>query len=294
MSVREIQTHAVGFHSGELAVQRRAGVQAQAARLEIMMGPGELRGGIAALLMHASFGAISARDRDGGLWISPMVGTPGFLEPTSPTTLSLHEAMAVGDPLYGLDGGQSVGIIVVEFAIKRRARINGTVTAADGGSLEVDVVQAYGNCPQYIHPRVVRPENATGATDIAAEHDDTLNDGDKALIRSVDTFFFGTSHPERGNDASHRGGDTGFVRVEGNTVSWPDYAGNNMFNSMGNLEIDPSAALLFVDFASGRTLQLSGTAVVEWGEPAAPGDTGRRVRFSVERVVRSKRKFRAG
>ena len=53
-----------------------------------------------------------------------------------------------------------------------------------------------------------------------------------------------------------------------NTVEWPDFPGNNMFNSFGNLEIDPTAALLFIDFESGRTLQLSGRAVVDWEKSA--------------------------
>ena len=62
-----------------------------------------------------------------------------------------------------------------------------------------------------------------------------------------------------------------------------------MFNSFGNLEIDPTAALLFIDFASGRTLQLSGRAVVDWEKSAERGDTGRWVRFTAESVVRSRR-----
>lgn len=293
MSNQQIQMDTAGFHSGELAVQRRAGVEAEAARLRAMVGPGELRGGIAALLAHASFAAMTARDRDGHLWISPMVGPRGFLEAMAPTRLSLHNALSVGDPLHRLHEGQPVGIIVMEFAIRRRARINGTLDQADGDLLEVDVAQAYGNCPQYIHPRVISPESTSAATDVPAETDTHLTEDDTALIRAADTFFLGTSHPERGNDASHRGGRAGFVDVDGSTVSWPDFAGNNMFNSMGNLEIDPSAALLFVDFESGRVLQLSGTAIVEWDEQPEPGDTGRRVRFETERVVRSLRPFHA-
>ena len=101
----------------------------------------------------------------------------------------------------------------------------------------------------------------------------SLGADDIALIRSADTFFLGTTHPERGNDASHRGGPAGFVHVDHNTVEWPDYPGNNMFNSFGNLEIDPTAALLFIDFDSGRTLQLSGRAVVDWEKSAARAAT---------------------
>ena len=127
------------------------------------------------------------------------------------------------------------------------------------------------------------------ATDSDVERGASLGADDIALIRSADTFFLGTTHPERGNDASHRGGPAGFVHADHNTVEWPDYPGNNMFNSFGNLEIDPTAALLFIDFDSGRTLQLSGRAVVDWEKSAARGDTGRWVRFTAESVVGSRR-----
>ena len=77
--------------------------------------------------------------------------------------------------------------------------------------------------------------------------------------------------PERGDETSHRGGPAGFVYADRKAVEWPDYPGNNMFNSFGNLAVDPTAALLFIDFRSGRTLQLSGSANVVWDTPAADG-----------------------
>ncbi len=293
MSSQQTHTDDVGFHSGELAVQRRAGVEVEAARLQPMMGPGELRGGAAASLAHASFAAITARDLDGRLWVSPLAGPPGFLVATTPTRLSLRDSLPIGDPLHGLQEDQPVGIVVMDFAAKRRVRINGTLVATDGGMLQVDVTQAYGNCPQYIHPRRIRAEKEVAATDFHTSHTSLISAEDIALIRSADTFFLGTAHPERGNDASHRGGPAGFVHADNKTVSWPDYAGNNMFNSFGNLEVDPRAALLFVDFESGRTLHLSGRALVEWENSAADGGTGRWVRFSTERVVASRRPLRA-
>ena len=81
---------------------------------------------------------------------------------------------------------------------------------------------------------------------------------DIRLIEAADTFFLGTTHAISGNDASHRGGPPGFVRVAPEHLWWPDYPGNNMFNSFGNLSADPTAALLFMDFRAGITLQLSG------------------------------------
>jgi ferredoxin-NADP reductase len=66
-------------------------------------------------------------------------------------------------------------------------------------------------------------------------------------------------------DASHRGGDRGFVQViNDRRIRFPDYAGNNHFNTIGNLVVDPRAGYLFVDFESGSLLQLTGTASIDW------------------------------
>lgn len=249
-----------------------------------MVGPGELRGGVAALLHDAPFAAITARGRDGRLWASPLTGRPGFLTATTPTTLSITSDFPVNDPLHGLEIGQPVGLNVIEFAAKRRVRINGTLTASTRGVLEVDVGQAYGNCPQYIHPRRLESENSSATEDLVTHRGETMDDDDVEQIGSADTFFLGTAHPQRGNDASHRGGPPGFVHADHTSVQWPDFPGNNMFNSLGNLAVDPTAALLFVDFDAGRTVQLSGRAHIEWSAPRS-GDTGRRVRFEVERAV---------
>lgn len=275
-----------GFHEGELAVQRQAGVAAEAARLTGMVAPGDLRGGFARFLSDRTFAALTARDVEGRLWVSALTGPPGFLEATGPTALTLHTAPRSGDPLYELPPGQPVGLVVVEFATRRRVRVNGTLTAAGPHRLSVGVEQAFGNCPQYIQPRVLTPARDTETE--AVRRGDTLTGEEREVILAVDTFFVGTAHPTRGADVSHRGGPPGFVRVDGNRLWWPDYSGNNMFNTLGNLHVDPTAALLVPDFASGVTVQLSGTAQLDWTVPGARGAddaTGRRVHFTIERVV---------
>ncbi len=278
-----------GFHEGELAVQRRAGVTAEADRLTGMLAPADLRGGLGRFLTGRTFAALTARDHDQRLWISPLAGAPGFLLPRSATVLDIAAVPGPGDPLHGLSASQAVGLLTIEFAVRRRARVNGTLVAAGPDGLRIEAEQAYGNCPQYISPRLLEPAGETEAGAGAAVRRGTgLTAGDRALIGAADTFLLGTTHPERGNDASHRGGTPGFVRVEDGELWWPDYPGNNMFNSFGNLAVDPAAALLFADFGTGRTLQLSGTAVLEWTDPGAAGDdggTGRRVRFTPHRVV---------
>ena len=108
-----------GFHAGELAVQHRAGVAAQAARLVRMLEPVELDGGIAGFLADRTFAALTGRDDAGRLWVTPLTGSPGFLNVTSPTTLEVGVALPPGDPLHGLPAGQPVGLVVVEFAARR-------------------------------------------------------------------------------------------------------------------------------------------------------------------------------
>ena len=123
-----------------------------------MVERSELRAGVASFLAETTFAALTARDASGRLWTSPLIGPPGFLAVASSTELLIGAAPHPGDPLHGLPSGQPVGLIVMDFAARRRLRINGTLKAADGGGLAVDVVQAYGNCPQYIHPRRLSPD----------------------------------------------------------------------------------------------------------------------------------------
>jgi hypothetical protein len=130
----------------------------------------------------------------------------------------------------------------MEFAARRRVRINDTLTCVDDHGLTVEAEQAYGNCPQYIQQRTLTPITNTRQELEQPRYDAALSDEAVTQISAADTFFLGTTHPDRGNDASHRGGQAGFVRVERNEVWWPDYAGNNIFNSFGNLSIDPTAA----------------------------------------------------
>jgi predicted pyridoxine 5'-phosphate oxidase superfamily flavin-nucleotide-binding protein len=279
---------ATGFHAGELAVQERAGTSGEAQRLAGMLDPPDLRGGVGHFLAERTLAGLAARDAAGRLWVSPLTGAPGFLDATGATTLRVHTVPGPGDPLQGLPADQPVGLLAIEFARRRRVRVNGTLAAVGPSGLTVEVEQAYGNCPQYIQQRVLAAHPISPGQFGAVRRGRALSLEDVELIRGSDTFFLGTTHPERGSDASHRGGPPGFVRVEGDRLWWPDYPGNNLFNSFGNLAVNAETALLFFDFTTGVTLQLSGTAEIDWGEPGRPGDdghTGRLARFTLQELV---------
>ncbi|MFI9275740.1 pyridoxamine 5'-phosphate oxidase family protein [Kitasatospora sp. NPDC052896] len=282
------------FHPGELDVQRRAGVSADAARLEGMLAAAHLDGGAASFLAQRQFAAVTARDAEGRLWTSPLLGPAGFLRAHG-SILEVHATFPAADPLAAMPAGQQVGLIAIEFAIRRRFRVNGTGSGVSGHGLTIEADQGFGNCPSYIQRRTLtRLEDSSpvvqGQADVAGgpRGGSALTDQARSLIRSADTFFLGTLDPGRGVDTSHKGGLPGFVRVEDDELWWPDYAGNNMFNSLGNITVNPEASMLFIDFATGGTLHLSGTAELQWIAPGSAGDdgaTGRRIRFRPSAVV---------
>ncbi|MEU3186276.1 pyridoxamine 5'-phosphate oxidase family protein [Streptomyces sp. NPDC006923] len=289
-----------GFHEGERAVQLRAGVRTDATRLEGMLRPARLSGGMATFLSQRDLAFITGRDRSGRLWTSPLLGAPGFLDGRNDTLLKTHAAPAEGDPLFDLPAGQEVGLLVIDFALRRRVRVNGTLTRSERDGLTIEADQAFGNCPSYIQNRTILVADA-GADAVAepaagTETDGVLTADQRHLITGADTFILGTTHPTRGADTSHKGGSPGFVRIDGDTLWWPDYSGNNMFNSMGNIAVDPTASLLFVDFTTGRAVYLSGTAELRWTALGSPGDddgTGRQVRFHPERALTATLALRA-
>lgn len=115
-----------------------------------------------------------------------------------------------------------------------------------------------------------------------------MSESQKIWIIQANTFFIATFHPENGADSSHRGGDSGFIKViDANKLLFPDYVGNNLFQTFGNLAINPNAGLLFINFAAGDTLQLTGKAEIIWHSEqlAEFADAQRLVTFEIEEII---------
>ena len=96
-----------------------------------------------------------------------------------------------------------------------------------------------------------------------------FNDGDKAFIESLDFFFLATATPIGQPDCSFKGGPPGFLRVLApNLLAWPDYDGNGMFKSLGNIAVNPFVGLLFMRFGEApKRLRVNGRATVSIGDP---------------------------
>jgi predicted pyridoxine 5'-phosphate oxidase superfamily flavin-nucleotide-binding protein len=93
---------------------------------------------------------------------------------------------------------------------------------------------------------------------------DVLDAGDRAFVEEMDMFFLATADEHGRPTCSYKGGDPGFVRVlDERTVAFPNYDGNGMYLSMGNLLRNPEVGLLFVSFERRRRLRLQGTATID-------------------------------
>jgi predicted pyridoxine 5'-phosphate oxidase superfamily flavin-nucleotide-binding protein len=266
------------FHPGEEALQARAGVrdeiEALGQRIIRDHMPDQHRALFSELPM-VLVGSLDERDRP---WASVLVGEPGFLRSPDPRTLIIESVPPNGDPLAAaLVPGAPLGLLGIQLETRRRNRMNGTISEVHEGGFSVQVVQSFGNCKKYIQSRELLFAAADRSKAAPAESiGSSLPARAASLVANADTFFIATSSPGArggkapfGIDVSHRGGRPGFVRVtekDGTAVlSFPDFVGNDLFNTLGNLMLDPRAGLVFVDFEAGDLLQLTGDARVEWG-----------------------------
>jgi predicted pyridoxine 5'-phosphate oxidase superfamily flavin-nucleotide-binding protein len=275
------------FHEGERAVQSRAGVAAEARGLGRGIASA-IPAGVGTFLAAQRIAVLAGMDDAGRVWASMVTGNPGFITAPDEGTLRLAARLPAADPLReGLAGGRPLGVLVLDPERRRRIRLNGRAIGTRDAGIEIEVEEVFGNCPKYIQERA--PEG-TPAPDRTAKgrRSVSLSAAQRIAVERADTFFIASVHGPTGADASHRGGQPGFVRVEGERrLRFPDYAGNNMFQTLGNLTADPRAGLLFVDFETGTTIQLTGRARILW-EPAAFADlpgAERAVEVEVDEVV---------
>jgi predicted pyridoxine 5'-phosphate oxidase superfamily flavin-nucleotide-binding protein len=275
------------YHDGEKQVQNLAGARLDADRLS-----GMVRHSIPDVAQHfldeQEFAGITWRDKSGRLWITPVTGAPGFLLAVNNETIVCDLSRAIAPVLNEQVFQDSpVALVVMDFENRRRMRINGFATsvAASGtktdfagsaassaaGSdqppsrslLVIKTAEVYGNCPKYIQRRAPIDDSVSvgvssdAVVTLSAIYSTNLNLSQQRLVNSADTFFIGTF--AAGNaDASHRGGNPGFVRTDGERIYWLDFPGNNMFNTLGNVQSNREAALFFPDFETGDGLAVSG------------------------------------
>ncbi|MDE2154795.1 MAG: pyridoxamine 5'-phosphate oxidase family protein [Xanthomonadaceae bacterium] len=273
------------YHVGELRVQQRTGET----------GPASLNGrNIAPHVPAPARGFVTQQDMvllgtadpQGHLWATMVTGRSGFagvsddLAEVRVRIEDPNKVLEKSAALRGLQANDSIAMLFIELSTRRRLRVNGMLTRADSAALEMHVEQSYAACPKYIQRR--KP--------VEAGHLHPVADGDGtdslaalvSLIERADTLFIASAGPDGLLDVSHRGGRAGFAEWHDGALCIPDYAGNSMFNTLGNLEVDTRAGICIPDFERSYQWLLTGRACGQFeveGTEDQTGGTLRRIKF---------------
>ncbi|WP_045858220.1 pyridoxamine 5'-phosphate oxidase family protein [Teredinibacter purpureus] len=271
------------FHAGETAIQSRLGVKA---KMEAI-GKKVIRTVMPE--QHRSFYEnlpmmfLGSDDSAHNIWATAVYGESGFIQSPDPKNLRLFFNSNPYDPLLEhLHPNKKLGMLGLEWPTRRRNRVNGLVDyvqrMGDTIRLDVNIQQSFGNCPKYIHQQlqeIITEPSESVATDFTV-FDDSL----KRELSRADTFFIASAHSDF--DVSHRGGAPGFILIEDDYhFVFPDYSGNNFFNTLGNLSEDARTGILLVDFKTGSHIYLTGEAEILWDETPWP-TVERAVRFRIK------------
>lgn len=256
----------IPFHQGEIASQTRAGNILVGAAIRSFM-PDQHRDFFARL----TYAFATIQDSDGWPMATLLTGTAGFIASPEPRSLRVAVKLDSEDPfLAALKEREQIGLLGIDMATRRRNRVNGTAISVTSEEIIIAVEQSFGNCPKYIQSRKLDSDRSIPIR--MAEPIEILEGIDDAAQRTIvqsDTFFVASSSGQQtimrgGMDISHRGGRAGFVRIEGNRLTVPDFPGNRYFNTLGNFHLHPRAGLLFIDFNNGDLLHLNGDVTIDW------------------------------
>ncbi|MEM9272008.1 MAG: pyridoxamine 5'-phosphate oxidase family protein [Cyanobacteria bacterium P01_F01_bin.143] len=281
------------FHAGELAIQARMGIQERMDRQGRRMIREYLTEQHRKFFAQIAYVIVGTVDKSGAPWASILTGKPGFISSPNDKTLKIQAKPLAGDPLaHNLEVGADIGLLGIELHTRRRNRMNGIVSTIDSDGFTVQVGQSFGNCPKYIQTRMFEFVEPDSNRSQKTSESEIFGEEEGNFITNADTFFIATAYQDesagiaKGVDVSHRGGKPGFVKIDDEkTLTIPDFSGNCHFNTIGNIEINPSTGLLFIDFVNGNLLYLTGTAEIIWDKTETAIYEGAEdlIRFHLER-----------
>jgi predicted pyridoxine 5'-phosphate oxidase superfamily flavin-nucleotide-binding protein len=282
------------FHEGEAALQAESGVDTAAFESMVAgaMQP-ELKASEAAFVTDRTFSVATTLDAQSRPWSSPLLSATGqgLFVVRDQTTIVITPDPAPGDPLLSNAAATpALGVLYFDPARRRRMKSIGRAEV-HGGALLYRMHRNFGICNKYIFKRdhtpaqpsqSSEPGQSAAAPTLGARH---LDEQSAAQLSVADTVFLASHHDVNGADATHRGGPAGFVTViDSSTISIPDYLGNGMFNTLGNLRVDPRVGFMTMDFATGRTVHLTGLGKVRLS-PASDAMSARTLVIDIDEVL---------
>lgn len=246
--------------------------------------------------------AIGTLDKEGRPWTTLWGGERGISQPISQGILGIRSQVVrqhdpVVEELVGKDGdgtvvreegeGRMVAGLTIDLETRKRTKLFGRMIA---GALSVredeatdvkqhiaevqlvlKIEQSLGNCPKYLNKKRIEP--AISTPELISDSPQ-LPQRALDLLSKADLFFLSSANHDQDMDTNHRGGPAGFVRVVSNDPSgavlcYPEYSGNRLYQTLGNLRVNPVVGLCVPDFETGDMLYLTGTTEILIGDDAS-------------------------
>ncbi|WYZ37924.1 hypothetical protein EsH8_II_001430 [Colletotrichum jinshuiense] len=283
----------IDFHPGERAVQ------------DLLKVPS--RGNPTAAGLPASYGyrvaaapllALGTLDAEGRPWTTLWGGEAGGVaRPIAENVLGVRSKVDVAnDPVLralwggeereikegevvqpGLDGeGKLVAALAIDLTTRDRVKLGGRMIAGavtEGGEVQIalKIEESLGNCPKYLNKKDLSSRDAVVKG--VVKRGLPLSDDAVGVVRQADMVFLTSGHGES-MDTNHRGGPKGFVRIsrndeDGVEIIYPEYSGNRLYQTLGNLKVNPLVGVAIPDFETSDVLYLTGTASILIGKDAA-------------------------
>ncbi|KAI9890488.1 MAG: hypothetical protein M1814_003972 [Vezdaea aestivalis] len=308
-------TDSMGWHQGEELMQNLL----HAPKRENPAAPG-LTAGAAWMMEDSSLLVVGTLDDDDQPWTSIWGGTEGTAQKIQANIVAIGTNIdRDNDPVVrALLGNHSAGSIVrsegrgkmisalgLNLEQRRRIKLFGRMVAGaykkpeaadtspssdvDEAQVIIKIEESMNNCPKYINTRHVRPVQPEPhlVSETLPLHPDAIK-----LVEKSDMLFISSSNHDEDMDSNHRGGPPGFVRVlanedAGTVLVYPEYSGNRLYQTLGNLQMTPKAGITFPDYDTGDVLYLTGETTILSGQDAARVLTHSNlaVRFEVKKAI---------
>jgi len=243
------------YHDDQIRIQEEANSRHVAEKLAHWTGPVERYAATADLFL------LSVVRLGGELGFTALSGPPPLVEVVEAGKLCFHPALAAILPLRS---PTLVGGLVINLARAERARLNGVLCPRADGILELVTSEMFTLCRKYMAPTAgVNPEIMAGP--VNREPMDLESSWAAGVIARAETTFLASVNPAGVPDVAHRGGPQGFLALDAakQRLQWPEFVGDGVFKSAGNVRATKTTTLLVPDLATGDALELAGTAIYE-------------------------------
>ncbi|KAL5349861.1 hypothetical protein ACLOAV_004895 [Pseudogymnoascus australis] len=286
MSIHEV----LPFHEGETSLHRTLHIPERDNPTQPFLSPFA-----ASVLQRSPLIALGAVDDQGRPWTTLWGGEPAFARQVAPSIIAIKSNVArahdpvidillgaatPGEVVQGGENGTLMSGLAIDLDSRLRVKLSGRMVAGalqepekDSDAAEVQLVvkieTSLGNCPKYLNRKTIIPAIPTPSLLSTSL---PLPPAAVDLIHAADLFFLSSSHPVSPS-TNHRGGPPGFIRILTNTADavtlvYPEYSGNNLYQTLGNYRLSPLASLLIPDFTTGNAIYLTGRVDILIG-PAA-------------------------